>query len=319
MFYEVGHLLDLWIFGHGYLDEDALREKKKKEQEEEKTRDGTEVIVKKKAKYQARKPYLFTVYILFHFAIQGLIVGTEANSDVSGISQILHYFMLETVFCYSLIYVWPHNVPIGNWLHSLSYVLLCSAIGFVLFIHPVIRTTIGNGIHGLDPNVTEQTILILLVLAIVPLLTIEIVGTIVQLRLFILFLWKYYIIDFFYRIGKQIYLCFVYTRHEIKKARRKRRARIKSRNAFGPGSKNSKRPSSRSSSVGSLEESDSEHPHDGQKNNIDDILKTNQQHVKIDLAQQQMNRYVNADDGEDDGKAKISELLGFTFTEEGKQ
>ena len=49
------------------------------------------------------------------------------------------------------------------------------------------------------------------------------------------------------------------------------------------------------------------------------LLKTNQQHVKIDLAQQQMNRYVNADDGEDDGKAKKSELLGFTFTEEGKQ
>ena len=47
------------------MDEDLLAAKKKKEKEEAANSDGTQVIVKKEKDYEPRKPYLFTLYILF--------------------------------------------------------------------------------------------------------------------------------------------------------------------------------------------------------------------------------------------------------------
>jgi hypothetical protein len=56
---------------------------------------------------------LFSIYVLFHFSVQGLIVGSESNSDTSGISQIIHFYILQVFFTYSIFYVWPHNVMIS--------------------------------------------------------------------------------------------------------------------------------------------------------------------------------------------------------------
>ena len=289
------------------MDEDAIIEKKIKEDKEAATQDGTEVIVKKKQKYQSRKPFLFTVYVLFHYALQGLILGSEATSDTSGITQIVHYFCLEICFCISLIFVWPHNVPSGNWIHTISLVLFNIAIGLALFIHPVIRSSMASSMV-LNENVVEQLMILFFTLSIIPLLTIEMVGTFIQLRLFILFIIKYYVIDFVYSIGKQIYLCFRYCKSEVKKARRRRKAKMKKGQIV-----RGKRPSSRASmdsSISSLE-GGSDRGAD-----INAILETKKEHVKIDLAQQQMNRYVNAGSDGDDAKPTTKELLGFTFTEE---
>ena len=93
------------IEGHGHMDEDLLAAKKKKEKEEAANSDGTQVIVKKEKDYEPRKPYLFTLYVLFHLSIQGLIVGTESYSDSTGISQV-------RTTIYYLIYIQVRSVKL---------------------------------------------------------------------------------------------------------------------------------------------------------------------------------------------------------------
>jgi hypothetical protein len=58
IFYDFGHLFDLYIFSHGYIDEDERIEKELKEKKEDDESDGTKVIVKREKKYEARKPFV---------------------------------------------------------------------------------------------------------------------------------------------------------------------------------------------------------------------------------------------------------------------
>ena len=59
--------------------------------------------------------------MLFHFGIQGLIVGSEANSDTAGLSQAVHFFILQCLFTFAIFFVWPHNVS------NLRWAMCCSA------------------------------------------------------------------------------------------------------------------------------------------------------------------------------------------------
>ena len=56
---------------------------------------------------------------MFHFGIQGLIVGSEANSDTAGLSQAVHFFILQCLFTFAVFFVWPHNVS------NLSLAMFC--------------------------------------------------------------------------------------------------------------------------------------------------------------------------------------------------
>ena len=100
----------------------------------------------------------------------------------------------------------------GNWLHSVTMILHCSCVGLALFVHPSIRSTVmtssggGGGDDGfaggageaaamnsssssnnnnnngssLDINAMEQSMLMLSALAVIPLLTIELIGAMIQ-------------------------------------------------------------------------------------------------------------------------------------------
>ena len=319
MFYDVGHLFDFWSFSHGNADEDDRILKEKKEQELQKDNDGTKVVVQKKQAYEARRPYLFSIYVLFHMSIQGLIVGGEAESDASGLSQCLHYFLLQIFFTLFLFYLAPHNVPIGNVLHMVSTFVFTATVGLLLFVHPVARSnmidltgggggsTIGNDSGaGLNPHLMEQMLLFLTVLCTLPLFMVEVVGTVVQVRLFVLFVWKGYVVDSVYRMYKSIQLCGQWCKSEIKKQQQIRK-RNKQKYQFNQ-QQNSRRQSTKIS--------DDTAPQDGS-------LMGKTENVSIDLAQQQMNRYVNKEEENEEfaldvngiGK-KNKELNGFTFTTE---
>ena len=87
IFYDFGHLFDLYIFSHGYIDEDERIEKELKEKKEDDESDGTKVIVKREKKYEARKPFVRCIQI-------SLSLSLSLARCVCGSIQ-LHILMME--------------------------------------------------------------------------------------------------------------------------------------------------------------------------------------------------------------------------------
>ena len=210
------------------------------------------------------------------------------------------------------------QVPVGNVLQFVSSFLFTSVVGLTMFVHPLVRSTMvditvdtttaatnTNPNHTLDISLMEQMMLLLTALSILPLLIVEVAGTVAQSRLFLIYVGNEYVLSSVVSVCKSIKLCCIYIKHEYKKQQQVRRRR---RQKYANPNKRRKHVKEQDDAAAAAA--------------ITGIMGNGKETVTIDLAQQQMNRYVNKDNEDeefldvDGNRKKDKNLNGFTFTEE---
>ena len=84
----------------------------------------------------------------------------------------------------------------------------------------------SNNGSSLDINAMEQSMLMLSALAVLPLLTIELIGAIIQIQIFLIYIWTDYIFYFFLLVQKYLIFYIKKIQYYIKKKLKKRYVRI---------------------------------------------------------------------------------------------
>jgi hypothetical protein len=186
----------------------------------------------------------------------------------------------------------------------------------MMFVHPVIRqkmvdiTSSKTTTSTLNIHLIEQMMLLITSVAILPLVVIECIGTIKLCRLISIFIYNEYIVACLHKTFKTIHLYCVYVKHEYEKQKQIRKRR---RQKYMNPNKKQESISSRGSNFSTDETSKM----------VADLGGSKKENISINLAQQQMNEYVNKHDHSKSDRFDVNgnnkrskDLNGFTFTEE---